>query len=155
MSLQAFPSPRRPWARVDSEDSDITSFKSARTWHGFLPYVAQTFQTECKVYSTWTLHPDAMFRRRPQKNKYFELNKYFKLKNSRGAGAPLNSNYLLTTSLCMFNSSDGWVCSIAAGVKDTSWCHRLGQQEFQVSRPGSHPVKAPLQKLSKCFADAF
>ena len=44
----------------------------------------------------------------------------------------------------MFNSSNSWVCSIAAGVKDTSRCHRLGLQEFQVSRPGSHPVKAPL-----------
>ena len=66
-------------------------------------------------------------------------------KNSWGSGVPLNSNYLLTTSLCMFNSSDSWLCSIAAGVKDTSRCHRLlGFQEFQVSRPGSHSVKAPL-----------
>ena len=47
-------------------------------------------------------------------------NKYFELKNSWGTGVPLNSNYLLATSLCMFNSSDSRVCSIAAGVKDTS-----------------------------------
>ena len=31
----------------------------------------------------------------------------------------------------------------AAGAKDTSQWHRLlGLQEFKVSRPGSHPVKA-------------
>ena len=75
------------------------------------------------------------------------VNKYFELKNSWGTGAPLNSNYLLATSLCMFefNSSDSWGCSIADGLKDTSQCHRLlGFQEFQVPRPASHPVKAPL-----------
>ena len=83
------------------------------------------------------------------------LNKYFELKNAWGAGAPLNSNYLLTTSLCMFNSSDTWVCSIAAGVKDTSRCHRLGLQEFQVSRPGSHPVKAPLPNCQNALLMLF
>ena len=55
-----------------------------------------------------------------ESNKELTRNKYFELKNSWDAGTPLNSNYLLTTSLCMFNSSDSWVCSIAAGVKDTS-----------------------------------
>ena len=56
----------------------------------------------------------------------------------------------------MFNSSDSWVCSIAAGVKDTSRCHRLlGLQEFQVSRPGSHPVKAPLPNCQNALLMLF
>ena len=69
---------------------------------------------------------------------------------------PLNSNYLLTTSLCMFNSSDSWVCSITAGVKDTLRCHRLlGLQEFQVSRPGSHLMKAPLPNCQNALLMLF
>ena len=80
-------------------------------------------------------------------------NKYFELKNLWGAGAPLNSNYLLATSLCMFDSSDTWVCSIAAGVKDTSRCHRLGLQEFP--RAGSHPVKAPLPNCQNALLMLF
>ena len=48
--------------------------------------------------------------KRPTPNKYFEL------KNSWGTGAPLNLNYLLGTSLRMFNSSDSWVCSKVAPV---------------------------------------
>ena len=73
------------------------------------------------------------------------VNKYFELKNSRGAGALLNSNYLLAISPCMFNKSDSWGYSIADGLKDTSRYNRLlGLQEFQVSRAASHPVKAPL-----------
>ena len=55
----------------------------------------------------------------------------------------------------MFNSSDSWVCSIAAGVKDTSRYHRLGLQEFQVSRPGSHPVKAPLPNCQNALLMLF
>ena len=50
-------------------------------------------------------------------------NKYFELKKLVGRRAPLNSNYLLTASLCMFNSLDCWVCSTAAGLKDTSRYH--------------------------------
>ena len=70
---------------------------------------------------------------------------YFELKNSWAAGAPLNLKYLLATSQCMFNSSNSWGCSIADDLKDTSRCHRLlSLQEFQVPRPASHPVKAPL-----------
>ena len=61
-----------------------------------------------------------------------------------------------TTSLCMFNSSDSWVCSIAAGLKDTSRCHRLlGLQRFQVFRPGSHPVKAPLPNCQNALLMLF
>ena len=55
----------------------------------------------------------------------------------------------------MFNSSDTWVCGIAAGVKDTSRCHRLGLQEFQVSRPGSLPVKAPLPNCQNALLMLF
>ena len=44
--------------------------------------------------------------------------KYFQLKDSWGTGVPLNSNYLLATSPCMFNNSDSWGCSMADGLKD-------------------------------------
>ena len=59
-------------------------------------------------------------------------------------GAPelelLASNFLVYV-VC----SDSWGCSIADGLKDTSRCHGLlALQEFQVPRPTSHPVKAPL-----------
>ena len=83
-------------------------------------------------------------------------NKYFELKNLWGAGAPLNSNFLLATSPRMFNSSDSWGCRAADGLKDTSQCHRLlGQQEFQVPRPASHPVKAPLPNCRNALLMLF
>ena len=82
-------------------------------------------------------------------------NKYFELKNSWGAGAPLNLNYLLAISPCiMFSKSDSWGYSIVVGLKDTSiYTRLLGLQEFQVSRAASHPVKAPLpncQMFANC-----
>ena len=81
---------------------------------------------------------------------------YFELNNSWGAGAPLNSNYLLATSPCMFNSSDSWGCSIADGLKDTTQCHRLlGLQEFQVPRPASQLVKAPLPNCQNALLMLF
>ena len=79
----------------------------------------------------------------------------FRVKNSWGTGVPLNSNYLLATSPCMFSKSDSCGYSIVVGLKDTSrYTRPLGLQEFQVSRAASHPVKAPLpncQMFANCF----
>ena len=84
-----------------------------------------------------------------------EENKYFKLKKLVGCGAPVNSNYLLAISSCMFSKSDSWRHSIVVVLKDTSRFTRLlGLQEFQVSRAASHQVKAPLpncQMFANCF----
>ena len=55
----------------------------------------------------------------------------------------------------MFNSSNIWVCSVAAGVKDISRCHRLLGLEFQVSRLGSHPRKAPLPNCQNALLMLF
>ena len=44
---------------------------------------------------------------------------------------------------------------IAAGMKNTSRCDRLGLQEFQVSRPESHPVKAPLPNCQNDLLTPF
>ena len=69
----------------------------------------------------------------------------FRVKKLVGAVAPLNSNYLLAISTCMFGKSDSWGYSIVVGLKDTSrYTRLLGLQEFQISRAASHPVKAPL-----------
>ena len=44
----------------------------------------------------------------------------------------------------------------ADGLKDTSRCHRLlGLQEFQVPRPASHPVKAPLPNCQNALPMLF
>ena len=76
--------------------------------------------------------------------------------NSCGAGAHLNSNYLLAISQCiMFSKSDSWGYSIVVGLKATLGCTRLlGLQEFQVSRGASHVGKAPLPN-SQMFANYF
>ena len=55
----------------------------------------------------------------------------------------------------MFNSSDSWVCSIGAGLKDTSQYQKLGLQEFLVSRPGSHPVKELLPNCQNALLMLF
>ena len=70
------------------------------------------------------------------------INKYFELKNSWGARAPLNLE-LLASNFPMyvhtFSKSDSWGYSIVVGLKDTSRHTRpLGLQEFQVSRAASH-----------------
>ena len=77
---------------------------------------------------------------------------YFKLKNTWGTGAPLNSNYLLATSPCMFSSSDSWGCSIADGLKDSSQCHRpLGVARVSSPQTSKSSSESTSTKLSKCF----
>ena len=48
-----------------------------------------------------------------------QWNQVFRVKNSWGTRAPLNSNYLLAIALspCMFNSPEGWGYSDADGLK--------------------------------------